>query len=157
MDIGQFLAFAGVFMAVSMAGVGSSLGIVYSAAAAAGAMSENPKLFGKLILLIALPGTQGIYGFVVGFLTLQKIGLIGAQLAPLTIWQGLKIFFICLPVGISGLFSAIYQGKVCASGINLVTKQETEAGKALLMGVLVEFYAVLGLLTSLFGVLFITL
>ena len=155
MNIGLFLAILGAAVAITFNGTGSSIGIGYSSAAASGAMSENPKMFGKLILLIALPGTQGVYGFVVGFLTLQKIGLIGGAVKELTMWQGLEVLCMCLPVAISGLFSAIHQGKVCASGINIVSKQEAEVGKALVMGVLVEFYAVLGLLTSIFIWLFL--
>jgi V/A-type H+/Na+-transporting ATPase subunit K len=157
MNLGLFLALAGAAIAISFNGTGSSIGIGYAAGAASGAMSENPKLFGKLILLVALPGTQGIYGFVVGFLTLQKIGLIGGQVLDLTVWQGLQVLFMCLPVALSGLFSAIHQGKVCASGINMVSKQESEVGKALVMGVLVEFYAVLGLLSSIFVWMFLQL
>ena len=154
---GLFLALLGAAMAISFNGIGSSLGIVYSAGAAAGVMSEDPKKFGRLILLIALPGTQGVYGFVVGFLTLQKIGLLGGDVLSLTSIQGLSVLITCLPVAFSGAFSAVYQGKVCASGINMVGKQEGEAGKALVMGVLVEFYAVLGLLSSLFGWMFLKL
>ena len=67
----------------------------------------------------------------------------------LTPQQGLLIFFACLPVGICGL-SAIFQGRVCASGVNLTAKRSEESGKALVMGVFVEFYAVLGFLVSIF-------
>jgi V/A-type H+-transporting ATPase subunit K len=70
--------------------------------------------------------------------------------------QGLEVLFMNLPIAIAGLFSAIHQGKVCAAGVNLISKQEGEMGKALVMGVLVEFYAVLGLLVSIFVWLFLT-
>jgi V/A-type H+-transporting ATPase subunit K len=150
MNVGLFLAIAGAAMAVALSGSGSAKGIGLAGAAAAGAMSEDPKKFGKFILLVALPGTQGIYGFVMGFLTIQKIGLMTGAVPALSYYQGLELFFMNMPIAIAGLFSAIHQGKVCAGGINLVSKQETEMGKALVMGVLVEFYAVLGLLVSIF-------
>jgi len=156
MNSGLFLAIAGAAIAVSLAGTGSAKGIGFVATAAAGAMSEDPKKFGKFILLVALPGTQGIYGFVMGFLTLQKIGLVTGQLVSLTLWQGMEVLFMNLPIAIAGLFSAIHQGKVCAAGVNLISKQEGEMGKALVMGVLVEFYAVLGLLVSIFIWMFLT-
>jgi len=156
MNIGLFLAIAGAAIAVALSGTGSAKGIGLVATAASGAMTEDPKKFGKFILLVALPGTQGIYGFVMGFLTIQKIGLLGGQVVQLTIWQGLEVFFMNLPIAIAGLFSAIHQGKVCAGGVNLISKQEGEMGKALVMGVLVEFYAVLGLLVSIFVWLFLT-
>ena len=155
MNIGLFLAIAGAALAVALSGTGSAKGIGLAATAALGAMTEDPKKFGKFILLVALPGTQGIYGFVMGFLTIQKIGLLTGQVVNLNIWQGLNVFFMNLPIALAGLFSAIHQGKVCASGINLISKQESEMGKALVMGVLVEFYAVLGLLVSIFVWLFL--
>jgi V/A-type H+-transporting ATPase subunit K len=150
MNVGLFLAIAGAAIAVALSGTGSAKGIGLVGSAASGAMSEDPKKFGKFILLVALPGTQGIYGFVIGFLTLQKIGLLTGQVVDLTYVEGLELFFMNLPIAIAGLFSAIHQGKVCAGGVNLISKQETEMGKALVMGVLVEFYAVLGLLVSIF-------
>ncbi|MFW6181170.1 MAG: V-type ATP synthase subunit K [Spirochaetota bacterium] len=150
MNVGLFLAIAGAALAVALSGTGSAKGIGLVGSAASGAMSEDPKKFGKFILLVALPGTQGIYGFVMGFLTLQKIGLLTGEVADLSYVQGLELFFMNLPIAIAGLFSAIHQGKVCAGGVNLVSKQEGEMGKALVMGVLVEFYAVLGLLVSIF-------
>ncbi len=155
MNAGLFLAIAGAAIAVALPGTGSSIGIGIAAGAASGGLSEDPKRFGKFILLVALPGTQGIYGFVVGFLTIQKIGLLTGQIAELALVNGLEVFFMCLPVAIAGLFSAIHQGKVCAGGINLISKQEGEMGKALVMGVLVEFYAVLGLLLSIFVWMFL--
>jgi len=156
MNIGLFLAIAGAGIAVALCGTGSAKGIGLAASAASGAMSEDPKKFGKFILLVALPGTQGIYGFVMGFLTIQKIGLLESEVIQLTLYQGLEVLFMNLPIALAGLFSAIHQGKVCAGGVNLISKQEGEMGKALVMGVLVEFYAVLGLLVSLFIWMFLT-
>jgi V/A-type H+-transporting ATPase subunit K len=150
MNVGLWLAIAGAAIAVSLSGTGSAKGIGIVGTAASGALSEDPKKFGKFILLVALPGTQGIYGFVMGFLTIQKIGLLTGSIVELSLQQGLEVFFMNLPIAISGLFSAIHQGKVCAGGVNLVSKQDAEMGKALVMGVLVEFYAVLGLLVSIF-------
>jgi V/A-type H+-transporting ATPase subunit K len=150
MNVGLFLAILGAALAVALAGTGSAKGIGIVGTAASGALSEDPKKFGKFILLVALPGTQGIYGFVMGFLTIQKIGLLTGSVVQLSLVQGLEVLFMNLPIAIAGLFSAIHQGKVCAAGVNLVSKQDTEMGKALVMGVLVEFYAVLGLLVSIF-------
>jgi V/A-type H+-transporting ATPase subunit K len=150
MNVGLWLAIAGSAFAVGLAGTGSAKGIGIAGSAASGALSEDPKKFGKFILLVALPGTQGIYGFVMGFLTIQKIGLLTGDVMQLSFSQGLELFFMNIPIALAGLFSAIHQGKVCAGGVNLVSKQEGEMGKALVMGVLVEFYAVLGLLVSIF-------
>jgi V/A-type H+-transporting ATPase subunit K len=149
MDYGLVFAVAGTAIAVVIPGISSALGIGLVGQAASGAMTENPKNFGRFLVLLALPGTQGIYGFVIGFLIIQKIGIITGSPVALTIPQGLALLIASVPVGIAGL-SAIWQGKVCAAGIGLTAKRPEESGKSLVMGVFVEFYAVLGLLTSIF-------
>jgi len=83
------------------------------------------------------------------FLALTKMGIFGT-LRPITFWQGAQIFGACLPVAIAGLVTAILQGKVCASGAQLVAKRSEEAMKAVVYGAMVETYAVLGLLATIF-------
>ena len=149
---GMVYALMGAAAAVILAGIGSAVGISYPASVATGAMTEDPKNFGKYLLLVALPGTQGIYGFVGAFLVIQKLGLTagGGAASALTTAQGLQIMWACFPVAFAGLVSAIYQGKVCANGVSLTSKQPSESGKALVYGVFVEFYAILGLITTIF-------
>ncbi|MBD3400378.1 MAG: V-type ATP synthase subunit K [Candidatus Coatesbacteria bacterium] len=144
--MGLVWSYLGAALAVALAGIGSAIGIGYVGQAASGVMSEDPRNFGKYLVLTALPGTQGIYGFVAGFLVLNKIGALG-QISP---ELGLQIFLASLPIALAGLFSAIHQGKVCTSGVGLTAKQPSESGKALVLGVFVEFYAVLGLLLTIF-------
>lgn len=149
---GMVYALVGAALAVILAGIGSAVGISYPASVAAGAMTEDPKNFGRYLLLVALPGTQGIYGFVGAFLVITKLGLTtgAAAASALTTAQGLQIMWACFPVAFAGLVSAIFQGKVCAGGVGLTSKQPTESGKALVFGVFVEFYAILGLITTIF-------
>ena len=149
MSYGLVYALIGAAFAVAVPGISSAFGIGYVGQASSGAMTENPKNFGRFLVLLALPGTQGIYGFVVGFLILQKIGIVTGSLVPLTPAQGLSLLLVGLPVGIGGI-TAISQGKVCTSGVGLTAKRPEESGKALVMAVFVEFYAVLGLLISIF-------
>lgn len=149
--LGVWIAISGIASAAILAGIGSAIGIGrYTGPIAAGVLSEQPKYFGKLIALIGLPGTQGFYGFVIAFLTIWKIGALAGEILPIDLYKGLEIFFQCQPVGWAGLISAIFQGKACAAGIEMVAKQTTETGKALVLGVFVEIYAVLGFLLSLF-------
>ncbi|MDD5066004.1 MAG: V-type ATP synthase subunit K [bacterium] len=154
MSLGLFITGMGIFTAVVMSGIGSAIGIGIAAQVAAGALTEDPKKFGKFLMLVALPGTQGIYGFVIGFLTIMKLGIIGGAVPDVSLVEGLVAFAACAPVGIAGLVSAIHQGKVTAAGIEMTSKQPNEGGKALVMGVFVELYAVLGLLISFFLVWF---
>lgn len=149
MEYGIVLALVGATIAVAIPGISSALGIGYVGQASAGAMTENPKNFGRFIVLMALPGTQGIYGFVIGFLIIQKIGIVTGAPVALSVAQGLELLLAGLPIGISGM-TAIWQGKVCTAGVGLTSKRPEESGKTMVMAVFVEFYAVLGLLISIF-------
>ena len=146
--LGLMIAIAGGAFAVALAGIGSAIGIGLAARSSAGVLSEEPEKFGSLLILVALPGTQGFYGFLVGFLVLMKTGLVTGQIPPITPYQGLQIFFASLPVALAGLISAIHQGKVSAAGAGVVAKQAPAFMKAVILSALVETYAVLGLLGS---------
>jgi len=165
MQIGELLAaifssgmvygLVGAAAAVILTGIGSATGIGYTASASAGVMTEDPRGFGKYLILVALPGTQGIYGFVAAFMAVAKLQLLNLEKAAyiaanMTTAQGLQIMYACLPIAFAGLVSAIHQGKVCTAGVALTAKQPTESGKALVFGVFVEFYAVLGLIITIF-------
>lgn len=146
---GLLIALLGCVVAVLPAGIGSATGIRLVAEVANGVMAEDPKKFGNLFILVALPGTQGFYGFLGAFLAMMKLGLLG-ELVPITLGQGIQMFAACLPVGIAGFATAIWQGKVCAAGAELVAKRPTESTKAVIFSALVETYAVLGLLATIF-------
>ena len=148
MSLGLTLAILGGAMAVLMARIGSAIGIGLAGQAATGVMSEDPSKFGSMLLLSALPGTQGIYGFLSGFLVILKVGIIGGEVLSPTVQQGLQIMFACLPIAFTGLISGIHQGKVCATGVYMVAKQPKEVVKPMVLAALVETYAVLGLLAT---------
>ncbi len=147
MSLGLVFAVMGAALAVGLGGMGSSIGVGIAGEMAAGVVAEDPEKFGKTLLLQALPGTQGIYGFLAGFWVMLKTGLLGTvvAIAPETGWQ---IFMACIPVAIGGLVSGIYQGKVSAAGIAMVGRRPDEAGKGLIFAAMVETYAVLGLLAT---------
>ena len=144
---GTIFAAAGAAMAAVMAGVGSAIGVGLAGQASAGVVSEDPDRFGSCLLLQLLPGTQGIYGLLIAFVIASKAGLLsGASVVSAT--AGLSLFLAAIPIAFGGLLSAIAQGKVAVAGINLVAKKPEEQGKAMLMTVMVETYAVLSLLIS---------
>lgn len=150
---GQNLALLGAFLAVALAGCGSAIGVGNAAQAADGLLTEEPDSFGKTLLLVALPGTQGIYGLIVAFLVMVKIGIIGTPV-PLTISEGAYMLMACLPIALVGYVSAKYQSKAAIAGINLISKQKDEVGKAITNAALVETYAILALLVSLLLIIF---
>ncbi len=149
------IAMLGVALAVGLAGSGSAIGIGIVGQSAAGLISEDPDKFGQTLLLQALPGTQGIYGLLAGFLIMQDIGIVGAEVVELTASQGASYLMASLPIAIAGLSSGIYQGRVLSSSINLIAKRPEELGKGIVYAVMVETYAVFALLATilmLFGI-----
>lgn len=150
---GNVLALMGAGIAVVLGGIGSIVGVGVAGEKAAGITAEEPESFGRLLPLQALPGTQGIYGFLVAFLALIKMNAFGG-VVTLSIEQGWQMFFACVPSGIAGLISGLYQAKVSLAGMDIVTKKPEESGKGMIMAAMVETYAVLGLLTSILLIMF---
>ena len=139
----------GAALAAGMAGIGSAIGVGIAGEVGAGVMTEDPGKFGLVLMLQALPGTQGLYGMVAWFFVLLQIGIFGGSgLQTLTVTQGLTIFAACLPIALGGWISAISQGKTSAACIQMIAKQPGEAGKAVILPAMVETYAVLALLVS---------
>lgn len=144
---GQSMAMLGAALAAGLAGVGSAKGVGIVGEAASGVITEDPNKFGKTLLLQALPGTQGIYGLLIAFLIMLKIGLLGSPV-DLTVQQGFFILMSSLPIALVGYFSAIAQGKVAASGVMIIAKRPDEIAKGMIFAAMVETYAVLALLIS---------
>ncbi len=145
---GLAIALLGAGLAVGLACVGSAKGTGIAGEAAAGIVSEDPSKFGKAMILQVLPGTQGLYGLVAWFLVANKIGLLGGNLVEISVAQGCQILFACLPVALGELLSAIAQGRVAASSINILAKKPEDWSKGILFCVMVEFYAILSLLAG---------
>lgn len=151
-NLGLFFAILGAALAVGLSGIGSARGVGLAGEAGAGLLSEKPDMFGKVLILQILPGTQGLYGFIIALLVINNIGLLGGEVANVTLQQGLATFAACLPIAITGYLSAIYQGRVAASGISLIAKQPTQVGRGMTLSALVETYAILTFLVSLLSV-----
>lgn len=153
---GNFLAIMGAALAVILSGIGSARGVGLVGEAAAGVVTEDPNKFGQALLLQALPGTQGIYGLLAGFIVLNRIGVVGGSAVELTTTQGFLFLAATLPVAIVGLVSAILQGRTAAAGIGIIAKRPEELAKAIMFAVMVETYAVLAVLISILMILGIT-
>lgn len=144
---GLALAILGAGLAVGLSCVGSAKGTGIAGEAGTGLLSEDPSKSGKVMVLQLLPGTQGLYGMVVWFFALTKIGLMGGT-APSTVAEGMQIFMACMPMALGGLLSAIAQGRVAAGSINILAKKPDDWSKGLILCGIVEFYAILSLLAS---------
>lgn len=147
LNIGMIFALTGVALAVVLAGIGSSKGVGLASEAAAAVIIDDPSKFGKLLVLQLLPGTQGLYGLIVGVMVLLNVGILGGE--PVTDWvTGIEYLIACLPIAFAGLFSAKSQGRVCATGVNLTAKRPEESSKAIVSASLIELYALLGFIVS---------
>ncbi len=142
---GNAIAMLGAVLAGALACVGSAKGTGMTGEAGAGLVSEDPSKSGKVMILQVIPGTQGLYGFVIFFLAYLKIS--GAA-APITVDQGWQILMACLPIAIGGLLSALAQGRVAVASINILAKKPDDWSKGMIMCIVVEFYAILCLLAS---------
>jgi V/A-type H+-transporting ATPase subunit K len=150
-NLGVVYALIGVALATLLAGIGSAIGVGMGGRAAAGVLSEKPELFAKVLILQLLPGTQGIYGLLVAFVALGKIGILGDPVA-IDAQTGLLYLAACLPIAFVGLLSAIHQGKTSVASIALLAKKPDTFGKAMLLPAMVETYAILALLVSILAI-----
>ena len=153
---GLALALLGVGLAAGLSCVGSAKGTGYAGEAGVGLLCEDPGKFGKVMILQVLPGTQGLYGTVVWFFSIYCIGLLGGVPA-IDVTTGLQCFVACMPMALGGLFSAIAQGRVAASSINILAKKPADWSKGLVLCGIVEFYAILSLLASMVMLYFLFL
>ena len=148
---GLALALLGAGLAVGLSCVGSAKGTGIAGEAGTGLLSEDPSKSGKVMVLQLLPGTQGLYGMVVFFFAIARMGLMGGDFTALlnmTTQQGMAYFVACMPMALGGLLSAIAQGRVAASAINILAKKPDDWSKGIILCGIVEFYAILSLLAS---------
>ncbi|MBP3565083.1 MAG: ATPase [Alistipes sp.] len=131
------LAYVGVAIMVGLAGIASAVGTSICGQAAVGAMKKNSSAFGSYMILSALPGSQGLYGFVCFFMVQ------GLLTAEITMLQAAAVFGAGVLVGIVNLAAAIFQGKVCANGIAAIGNGHDVMGKTLILGAFPELYAIL--------------
>lgn len=146
-NMGIVFALLGAALASLLAGIGSAIGVGKAGQAAAGVVTEDPSKFSKVLIMQLLPGTQGIYGLLIAFITLSQIGILGTPVEISTA-KGLLYFASCLPIAFVGLWSAISQGKAAAAGIMMVAKKPDQMSKGMIFAAMVETYAILALLVS---------
>ncbi|MEM1689583.1 MAG: V-type ATP synthase subunit K [Candidatus Hadarchaeales archaeon] len=132
-------------LAVAIPGIMSAIGVAMAGMAAAAATAEDPKKFSKLFILEVLPGTQGIYGFIAGFMILIFTGVLGTGLKAGVV--GFAILAAALPAILQG-FTAIFQGKVATASVAAVAKKPEVFTAGMMYTVMVELYAILGLLAT---------
>lgn len=139
---GMILGGIAVAIAVFVSGIGSAKGVGMAGEAAAGVVIEEPEKFGKSLVLQLLPGTQGLYGFVIGLFMMMRLT------PDMSFESGLLLIAAALPVALVGYHSAICQAKVAVAGINILAKNEEQQAKGIIYAVMVEMYAIIAFAVS---------
>jgi V/A-type H+-transporting ATPase subunit K len=124
---------AGPALALGLSAIGSSIGCSIAGMASQAAMARTEEGHGKFIGMGAAPSSQIIYGFILMLLMSQRI--LAGSLSPLS---GLAIG---ISSGTAIMLSAVYQGKVCASGIEATLKQPAVFGKCFAAIGIIESFA----------------
>lgn len=145
---GLAIGLLGAGLSACLSGAGSAVGTGIAGEAAAGLVTEDPTKFGKSMILQVIPGTQGLYGLVVWFFAIMRMGVLNGTGLDLSFVDGCRYFSACMPMAIGGLISAIAQGKVAAASVNLLAKNPDHWSKGMILCITVEFYAILSLLAS---------
>ncbi|MCK9159802.1 MAG: V-type ATP synthase subunit K [Bacteroidaceae bacterium] len=144
MDINLFIAYLGIAIMVGLSGIGSAFGVTIAGNATLGALKKNDSAFGNYLVLTAMPGTQGLYGFA-GYFMFQTIFKV---LTPqITAIQAMAVFGAGIAMGLVALFSAIRQGQVCANGVASIGQGYNVFGNTLILAVFPELYAIVALAT----------
>ena len=131
------LAYIGIALMLGLSGIGSAYGVTITGNASIGAMKKNPDKFGNYMILSALPGTQGLYGFLGFFLLLDHLTV------DITLFKAVAIFGAAVALGFVCLFSAIRQGKIAANGIAGIGSGHDMFGRAMILAVFPELYPII--------------
>lgn len=142
MDTNLFIAYLGVGIMIALSGVGSAYGVSIAGNAAIGALKKNDSAFGNFLVLTALPGTQGLYGFAGYFMFQNIFNVLVPNITPI---QAAAVFGGGLAMGVVGLLSSIRQGQVCANGIAAIGQGHNVFGNTLILAVFPELYAIVAL------------
>ncbi len=136
MTTNLLIAYIGVGLMIGLSGIGSAYGVTIAGNASLGALKKVKK-FNNYLFLSALPGTQGLYGFVAFF-------MMQSYLTSYISWmQAAAIFGLGIIVGVVGLLSSIRQGQICANGIVAISNGHNVVGNTMILAAFPELYAIL--------------
>ena len=143
MEMNLLIAYIGIAIMVGLSGIGSAYGVTIAGNASIGALKKNDGAFGNFLVLTALPGTQGLYGFAGYFMFQSIFNVLTPEISAI---QACAVLGSGIGLGLVALFSAIRQGQVCANGIAGVGAGHNVFGATMVMAVFPELYAILALL-----------
>ena len=144
--LGLFYALLGAAIAQGMGGISAGWGVAASGVPGAGVVTEDPRKFGPVMVLDAIPQTQGVYGFICAFMILLGTGILGT-IQPISTELGLAALGAGIVVGLTSI-TAIPQGIICGAGMIAIAKKPEVLGQSIVLAVMAETFAIIGLLTA---------
>ncbi|MCL2518186.1 MAG: V-type ATP synthase subunit K [Oscillospiraceae bacterium] len=138
----QILTVLGIFLAIVLAGIGSAKGGAMISKATTALISVQPEKFGQSLVLYMMSASQGLYGFIIGFLIFMNLG------ENLTIDTALKCFAAGAIMGVAGLVTAIAQSTAATAGVQVLAKKPEHFMKGLLYSAMIETYAIFAFVIS---------
>ena len=124
MEMNLFIAYIGIAVMVGLSGIGSAYGVTIAGNAAIGALKKNDSAFGNFLVLTALPGTQGLYGFA-GYFMFQTI--FGILTPEITAIQASAVLGAGIALGLVGVISLISTNVDCTrKGIEILQRLVNE-------------------------------
>jgi len=147
-NLPSVLTIIGIFLSIVLAGIGSAKGGAMIAKAATALISEQPEKFGQSLVLYMMSASQGLYGFIIGFLIFVNLG------DGLTFEIALRCLAAGSIMGIAGFFTAIHQSVAATAGIQILAKKPEHSTKGVLYSAMIETYAIFAFVIS---VLIVTL
>jgi len=137
----------GIAFSILLSGIGSARGGTMIGKAAAALISEQPEKFGQSLVLQMMSASQGLYGFIVGFLIFMNIG------DSLTFTIALRNLGAGAIMGLTGYLTAIQQSITATAGIQILTKKPEHSTKGVLYSAMIETYAIFAFVISVLIVL----
>ena len=141
------LTIIGIAVSILLSGIGSARGASMIGKAAAALISEQPEKFGQSLVLQMMSASQGLYGFIVGFLIFMKID------DSLTFTIGLRNIGAGLLMGLTGYLTAIQQSITATAGMQILAKKPEHSTKGVLYSAMIETYAIFAFVISVLIVL----
>jgi len=138
----------GIFMAVVLSGAGSAKGGAMISKATAALMSEQPEKFGQSLVLMMMSASQGLYGFIIGFLIYTQLG------ENLAFWDAFRLFGAGSIMGLAGYLTAIPQSIAATAGVQILAKRPEHSTKGIMYSALIETYAIFAFVLAVLMVLY---
>ena len=89
-----------------------------------------------------MPASQGLYGFVIGFLIWLQMG------DGLTLQAGFGLLIAALPIAFVGYYTAGNQADVAVASMGILAKRPEENSRGIILCSMVEMYAILAFAMS---------